>query len=148
MGQPSDEQYDPTLMNPTPPHVERQTPTIRLFKNDYTPTPASLIADFTEADFTGYDPVSATGTLFESVADDRFERQHGVAVFAHTGVGAAQTIYGWYATGTVNDPASGAQLGSKNEVMACERFAMPIVLEDAGDSIRIHYHEHQVGVAD
>lgn len=146
MGLPSDQQYDPTIDDAR--HMRFDQPTFRLFTNDFTPDASSVIADFTEADFDGYEELLVFGSLFENDADSLFEKQHPAAVFAHDGTGTAQTIYGWYATGNVNNPASATHTALQTEVMACERFASPITLPTDQQSIRIQLHEHLVGVAD
>jgi hypothetical protein len=78
---------------------------IHLIKAPFTPTPNAVVADFDEADYTGYaaivvDPV---GTI---AWDDEF--LNGVQSFtnAHfqpTGSAVTNTIYGYYVTATVKD---------------------------------------------
>lgn len=77
---------------------------IKLFQNNFTPSPTSVLADFTEATFDGYAPVTvlaaayppsrtmpdgSTLALFSSVAD-----------FEDSGNVTPNTIYGAYITDT------------------------------------------------
>jgi len=141
MGKTSHEQYIPATA--TDHILTAGITTYRLFKNDFTPDADSVLADFTEADFSGYAQVFPAEAFFKNDTDNRFEHQHEVGVFSHNGGATSNTIYGWYAVGTVNDG-----LGTQSEVMMAERFASPITMQESGDSIRIHPHQHYVGVDD
>ena len=73
--------------------------TLRLFSNNFTPTPASVVADFTEATFSSYNAVDLTGIWgapTQVVAGDYLH----VTSFAEftSDDGTGQQIYGWYIT--------------------------------------------------
>jgi len=141
MGKASNEQYTPTTATA---HIRTAIiDDYRLFKNDFTPDANSVLADFTEADFSGYAKVFPNEAFYKNDTDNRFEQQHAVGVFTHNGGGVSNTIYGWYAVGAVDNGG-----GTQSEVMMSERFASPITMQESGDSIRIHPHQHYVGVDD
>ncbi len=83
-------------------HVYEEDFWIELFKSNTTVAYASVIGDFTLADFTGYTHVSYTRATFVGVgtaSGDRVVTQ-GIATptFSCTG-GSSQTVYGWLAVG-------------------------------------------------
>jgi len=70
---------------------------IRLFKNNLTIDQNTVLADFTEADFSGYAEVSRnTWTTPATDSDGNAYTQCASAVFQHNGGVTANTIYGWY----------------------------------------------------
>ena len=72
---------------------------VRLFQNNITPDPATLLAGFTEANFTGY-AASVLTTAFGSsfkVIDGKYQSDSSTFTFTCTS-GSSQTIYGWYIT--------------------------------------------------
>ncbi len=89
---------------------------VRLFQNDYTPVEDSELADFDEADFTGYDQVSIAQGSWDAavIVADVAEVEYGAPpTYTCTG-GAPQTVYGWY---IVSDGA--------NVVLLAQRFDDP-----------------------
>lgn len=84
---------------------------IRLYSNNYTPIPASTLASFTEATFTGYSAVTldpadfATATITSDVA---YSTNSVTPTYTCTG-GGGQTIYGWYAEGATSGKVLAAQ---------------------------------------
>lgn len=72
---------------------------IRLFKNNFTPTGASVAADFTEADFDGYasQTVVAWGAGFLN-GSNQGEIDHAIKTWTATGGATPNTIYGYYLT--------------------------------------------------
>lgn len=71
---------------------------LRLYKNNFSPTSASVIGDFTEADFAGYAAVSASGKFGASsqVASGLYKTVSDPFLF--TCSSGSQTVYGWYLT--------------------------------------------------
>jgi|KBSMisStaDraftv2_1062788.scaffolds.fasta_scaffold26870_3 hypothetical protein len=72
---------------------------LRLFKNNFTPTPASVAGDFTEADFTGYAAVqvnSKFGSPYK-VIDGEYQTDSSAFSYSCSG-GSSQNLYGWYLT--------------------------------------------------
>jgi hypothetical protein len=72
---------------------------IHLFKNNLTPTDASVIGDFTEADFTGYASQNLTtfATAFLNGANQG-ETDAGLYTFTQSGSTTTNNIYGYYVT--------------------------------------------------
>jgi hypothetical protein len=90
--------------------------TLRLFANDFTPDPASVLGDFTESSFTGYAPESLSG-LFGSpvkITDGEWQIQTDPIPFSCSG-GSPQVVYGAY----VDDGA---------DVIFSARFDAPITM--------------------
>lgn len=87
--------------------------TLRLFKNNVTPTPTSVAGDFTEADFTGYTAKTLARASYGAPATNgsgEAEISYADQTFSF---GSAQTIYGYYLT----DPS--------NALVAAHDFANP-----------------------
>ena len=98
---------------------------LRLYKNDIQPSPTTLIAAFTEADFTGYAAITIAtwGAAFQNAIGN------GQVIapsqqFNQSGVGVTNNIYGyWYET------AAGVLLWS-------ERFAAaPVPMDATGKAL-------------
>lgn len=69
--------------------------TLRLYANDYTPTPLDTWGSFTEASFTGYAAVSLVGLYPTPVAvvPGQWEMSMPSQIFNCSG-GAGETVYG------------------------------------------------------
>lgn len=70
---------------------------LRLFKNSFLPTPASLLSDFQECTFTGYS-AKLLSNIFGNptkVQDGQYQIDSGLQTFSCTG-GLSQAIWGWY----------------------------------------------------
>jgi len=100
---------------------------LRLFKNNITPDVDTVLADFTEADFSGYTDVLLTMGAIVRDGDDNARSTGLLAQFLHSGGGTANDIYGWYL------------LGSGGAVcLFAERFSdAPRVMDGLGDEINI-----------
>jgi hypothetical protein len=72
---------------------------IRLFSNNFTPDPSKVLADFTEATYTGYAAQVLTTAFASSfkVIDGKYQSDSATFTFTCTS-GSSQTIYGWYIT--------------------------------------------------
>jgi len=74
---------------------------LHLYKNNLTPGDATVIGDFTEADFAGYAPVTlnAWGAVAQN-ANAEAETDHPMVTFTCTGPATSNDIYGYYVTNT------------------------------------------------
>lgn len=72
--------------------------TVHLFTNDYTPTPASVVGDFTEAVFTGYVDKAIPGWTANEYLLLGSVTTTGTTVLSWAGPGDAtgETIFGYY----------------------------------------------------
>lgn len=98
---------------------------LKLFKNDFTPTPATVIGDFIEADFSGYaaKTIAAFGAVHTN-PDGSAEVASPLEQFDHSGGAVSNLVYGWWF-----ETAAGVLIMS-------ERFASaPIPMAVVGDSI-------------
>lgn len=109
---------------PTDPAFE--TPTMHLFQNDFAPNVAMVLADLTEATFSGYAAAAglAWGAPFIN-ADGRAETDLPSQQFQHDGGAVANLVYGYYLTNAAGTVLYGA-----------ERFAdAPIAMSFATNAI-------------
>lgn len=101
-------------------------PTLKLFKNNATISASTVLADLTEADYSGY--LSQTIGAWTTPAADGSSRKYteatAVLTFAHDGGGTANTIYGWYLIDTLS-----------GDLLAVHKFDTPVVMDDATDTI-------------
>lgn len=84
----------------TPESADSDPLYLRLYSNDYTPHRESLLADLTEATFSGYAPVAldpadwsapvTTGGVAQTV--------HGPGVYSWVASSGTQDVYGYYVT--------------------------------------------------
>jgi hypothetical protein len=84
---------------------------VRLFKNNYTPVDGSVLADFTEATFTGYAQVDVAPSDWGAatiVADVAESTSAVTPTYTCTG-GSTQDVYGWYAVGATSNKVRAAQ---------------------------------------
>lgn len=100
---------------------------IHLFKSNTTPSTASVIGDFTEADFAGYSAQNLVTWAAPSVTSHVARMTAANRTFTRSTTGTAQNIYGYYVTDN-----------SDTVLLWAERDgAAPIVLTNAGDSYTI-----------
>lgn len=92
---------------------------LALFKNNYTPTQASVIGDFTPADFTGYSGVGISRATWQppALVGNKALIQYGTTPITWTATGNYQTIYGYLIFSLAG-----------NKVLIAERFAVPVDL--------------------
>lgn len=90
-----------------------------LYKNNFTPLETSVLADFTEATFTGYSPEELTRATWQAPAmvANKALIQYGTGPITWTATAAFQTIYGYLIF-----------QGVTNTGIIAERFATPIDL--------------------
>lgn len=72
--------------------------TIHLFSNNYNPLPTSVVADFTEAVFTGYAAQPVAGWNANQLSQDGSVSTDATTVLTWVGPNdpTGQTIYGYY----------------------------------------------------
>jgi len=73
---------------------------LRLFRNDFQPTPATLASSFMEANFAGYNPVLLTGELTPpaKVQDGFWESLSDLYEFTPPAAPPGNVIFGAYLT--------------------------------------------------
>jgi len=105
-------------------------PLIRLYVNDLDPTADMVLADFTEADYTGYSEVAVDtlGVAWDD-AGGNARQEYEAALFQPTGTAVPNVIVGWYMVG------GGVGLPITDLVMAAERFPVPVTLASAADLV-------------
>ena len=101
---------------------------VRLFTNNIEPTPASVLADFTQATFTGYAASAAVSwdAVFTDLLGNAVVRGD-TETFVATGTPTPETIYGYYLT---KSGGGGALVGS-------QRFTTPVNITLGGDGLTV-----------
>jgi hypothetical protein len=91
--------------------VSTAYPYLHLFTNNVTPSPTSVIADFTEADYTGYasQPIPGVGAVGWA-SQGAAVAYSGPVIFAPTGTAVTNIIYGYYITDSGSTHLWGAAL--------------------------------------
>lgn len=94
--------------------------TLRLFVNNFIPTPSTPLSSFTEASFPGYAGISLAGQFAGPtlVQDGQYMLTTPVLTFACTGL-PGQTIYGWYVDDGTN-------------MVACQLLTTPFPITQGG----------------
>lgn len=111
--------------------------TLELFQNNFTPSPLSLVADFTECDFVGYSRKTGIAdfvTFNDAPTGDQVVSSLIVQLFAATSIVSAQTAYGWLlvdaartellAWGLLDTPYQFNASGDKLEVVPAVRLLL------------------------
>lgn len=100
---------------------------VKLFKNEKTPSSGDVLADYTEADFTGY--VESTAVTWGTPYVDEVGRAvilGDLKTFAATGSGTTNIIYGYYV------------VDSAEEVLLyAEKFEEPRDMDETADAIPV-----------
>jgi hypothetical protein len=71
---------------------------LRLFKSNTTPAEGDTTASYTEADFTGYTPLTLTPASWVVSEGAPSDATYPQVTFASTADQAAQSVYGYYLT--------------------------------------------------
>lgn len=104
---------------------------IGLFANNYTPVPATVQADLTEATFAGYARIDATSITWPDPAingDDQGESDGPTITWTCTAApGSPETIYGLFVLFTDESAAI--------RTLFAFRFASPTVITLSGDLV-------------
>jgi len=104
------------------------TPTICLFKNDFTPTENNAWGDFVEPVGSWYTRVAAVyGRVFE-LPSGGVEIQTQSVQFDYTGTDALEVIYGWMVANVIPSPPV---------LYSSGRLAMPANMGNTLDSCRV-----------
>lgn len=86
---------------------------LRLFSNNYTPVVGSVLANFTEATFTGYAAITLTssqsGGTWAVPTNSSSLSQSTYGTTATWTATTDQTIYGWYLVGVSSNKVYAAQ---------------------------------------
>lgn len=98
---------------------------LRLFQNNFTPTPANVLSDFVEATFQGYASINLMGHLGAKSQIQAGEWHFFSDVFTYSAPlsGSPQTIYGWY----VQYPRLDG-----THLFGSARFDAPVVMQVGG----------------
>jgi len=92
--------------------------TAHLYQNDYVPSPASVLADFTEADFDGYADVDLTLLVGPYLnPQGQPEIQNASVTWAMTGTTTPNTIFGYYFTTLAGAYHSGERFDSPRPML-------------------------------
>jgi hypothetical protein len=99
---------------------------LRLYGNDFVPTPASVLSNFTESNFTGYNAILLAGKFgpVTKVTDGEYETDSPVFVFVCTS-GGPQLVYGCYISDGANLITS-INFGSPVTMQAGSSFTVQI----------------------
>jgi hypothetical protein len=90
---------------------------IKLYKNNYTPLHSSVLADFTEADFSGYTAVTPSYGSATLSGDTATTTDSSSRDFTHDSGGTTNTIYGYYVVDITDAKVLFAELFSSSQVM-------------------------------
>lgn len=101
---------------------------VRLFKNDIEPHAGMLLADLTEADFSGYAASSEIvwGPAFTNSANEAVV-VGDTKQFNHSGGATANTVYGYYVTNTAGTVLHFAERRNPVETMSKSGDAVLVV---------------------
>lgn len=100
---------------------------LKLFKSNTTPTQATVLADFTEADFSGYNYATPSfGAATTDGSNKGVIQDSAARVFTHNGGGTANTVYGYYIEDTTN-----------GKLLWAERFDASQSVSANGDNISV-----------
>lgn len=75
---------------------------LKLYKNDKTPDDADTEADYTEADFVGYDAIPLSPTEWDVTPGDPCVAVQPVQSFISTAGGQSQNVYGYFVIGAIS----------------------------------------------
>lgn len=104
-------------------------PYLKLYQNNFTPTPSSTLASFTEATFDGYGEGTVAAAGWSApflVSGNRYVCTAPSITWVSTGATPSNTVYGWYLVdhGVAN-------------VLYAEAFPTPVVVSQAGIGITV-----------
>jgi len=102
---------------------------LKLYKNNYTPVDASVVGDFTEANFNGYTAGGVSVTTFSVPATvaGKASTTANPAAWTKSAGGTGNDIYGYYVT-----DAAGTTL-----LWAERAAAAPISMNNTGEGITV-----------
>jgi len=96
--------------------IQAQSHNIGLFKNNHTPTPGDVLADYTPADFGGYSGlVGLSGWSGASLSGDTAQGDWTPVTWTADGSGAGD-VYGYYVVNNVTGKLAWAELNGAGPV--------------------------------
>lgn len=103
--------------------------TVHLYTNDYTPTPQSVVGDFTEATFTGYAAVAVAGWTANRLEASGAVSTDATNVIPFVGPGDAtgQSIMGYFVKSA----------GGGTPYLYAVKFAAPVPLNSPADVLAL-----------
>jgi hypothetical protein len=99
---------------------------VRLYVNDITPTPLTVVADLTEASFSGYaaiGPVADWNGGYDPETGQPIMYTHVEMNFVADGGGPLENVYGFYI------------LDKDGTLVCARRLASPVTMQRAGDRL-------------
>lgn len=110
--------------------VNNDTPedlVLRLFQSDTTPAETDTAVSYTEADFTGYSPITLTGAGWSISEGAPSNASYAQQTFTSTAGSQNQNVYGYYMTRSIS-----------GRLALAERFTDgPYTIVNDGDQIKI-----------
>lgn len=106
--------------------VQDQDQTLILFKNDYTPAADDVLADYTEATFSGYAAMPLVGANWTVVAAEPGVASYAEQEFISDADQTPETVYGY-----------AVFLDTDFTFVGGERFSSPQVIQNDNDQIAI-----------
>jgi hypothetical protein len=103
---------------------------LKLYQNNFTPTPMSALGDFVEATFTGYAAKTALitwRTYNDALDGSQIIDQTILQLFAAGAITSPQTVYGWYLTD-----------GTAAVLQAWGTFDVPYTFSANGDKLSVN----------
>lgn len=98
---------------------------LRLYQNNIVPADTDTAATYTEATFSGYAPITLTGSSWGTPTNGSIS--YAQQTFTHNGGGTSNNIYGYYVT----------QVGSGILVYSERDPAAAFLIANLGDNIKI-----------
>ena len=98
---------------------------LRLYQNNIVPSDTDTAATYTEATFSGYAPITLTGSSWGTPTNGSIS--YAQQTFTHDGGGTSNNIYGYYVT----------QVGSGILVYSERDPSAAFLIANLGDNIKI-----------
>lgn len=101
---------------------------LKLYQNAVTPGEANTVADYTEANFTGYANIALTGASWTvSSASGYSNATYAIQTYTSSAAQSTQQIYGYYVTS-----------GPGGQLLWAEKFTDgPYPITNNGDAIKV-----------
>lgn len=100
---------------------------IKLYKNDITPDETSELADFTEANFSGYAEQTLVPDGTAAIVDGKAQQSFDDAVFSHDGGATPNDIFGYFVVDS-----------TETDLLWAERYASaPATLNGSGQTYTV-----------
>jgi hypothetical protein len=106
--------------------IKAGTFSLRLFRNNHTPAAASVLADFTEANYSGYSAQTLSYGTPATNGSGQGQMTATIINFDHNGGATSNTIYGYYLVNT-----------GTSKVVKAEKLDSTVSMAFLGDRIAI-----------